>query len=235
MASTDLEAELYAPVGEWAKSHFRCFDVFINRGIAFGRVDVLGVRDAGGDLSGEVETLSIEVKRGATQFAATVGQALGYRIMTNLVYLADVRPQGFSFEEVEVARHLGVGLIEIRQSPFSCAEVLSSPVYQPIERLRLSLLEGVGLGRCRFCGDFFRLNTVDKPRGWSNMRRAQSSERYSQSIGSAISEEKGLVFWSHVTGRRKTPLHTRRPDDGSTWDRRFICPECVTLLYPGYE
>jgi len=224
MGSSQLEVELYEPVGEWAKPHFRCFDVFINRGIAFGRVDVLGVRDAGGDLSGEVETISVEVKCGSTQFAATVGQALGYRIMTNLVYLADVRPKGFSFEEVEVARHLGVGLIQIQEAPFRCIEVLSSPHYRPIERLRLSLLESVGLGRCRFCGGFFLISGEDDTGKWSNLRRATNPDRYERDIDAAAREGKGLMFWNGATGGRKTSHSTRRIDDGSPWDRRFVCP-----------
>lgn len=43
---------LYSTVERWMKRHFRCFDSGINTGLKFSRVDVVGVRDVGGDLSG---------------------------------------------------------------------------------------------------------------------------------------------------------------------------------------
>ena len=62
----ELESALYPYVEKWMKKHFLCFKTGINVGLAYSRVDVLGVRDVGGDLSGEVESIAIEVKRGRT-------------------------------------------------------------------------------------------------------------------------------------------------------------------------
>lgn len=106
------EAELYERVEKWMKGHFRCFATATNTGLAYSRPDVTGVRDIGGDLSGEVESIIIEVKRGDSQpFATASGQALGYRVYANRVYLAEARARPFDENEIQIASHLGIGLI----------------------------------------------------------------------------------------------------------------------------
>src|SRR3990172_3808907 len=55
------EKKLYPIVERWFRRHFRCFRTGINKGLAHGRIDVVGVRDTGGDLSGEIETIAVEV------------------------------------------------------------------------------------------------------------------------------------------------------------------------------
>ena len=101
-------------------------------------------------MSGEVETISIEVKRGTEAFATATGQALGYKVYANRVYLADLRDEGFTHEQIEIASHLGVGLIRIVGS--RCYEELSSPYYKPSTRMNGLLLERLGLGHCQLCG-----------------------------------------------------------------------------------
>ena len=94
------------------KGHFRCFATATNTGLAYSRPDVTGVRDIGGDLSGEVESIIIEVKRGGSQsFATASGQALGYRVYANRVYLAEARAKTFNADEIQIASHRGIGLI----------------------------------------------------------------------------------------------------------------------------
>jgi hypothetical protein len=48
-------------------------------------VYVIGVRDFGGELCGEVQTIAIEVKKKGSPFATTTGQTLGYNIYANRV------------------------------------------------------------------------------------------------------------------------------------------------------
>jgi hypothetical protein len=62
MSKIPSEKDLYPLVEKWMKRHFLCFKTAINTGLKYSRVDVLGIRDVGGDLSGEVETIVIEVK-----------------------------------------------------------------------------------------------------------------------------------------------------------------------------
>jgi hypothetical protein len=57
------ESKLYPIVERWLRKHHHCFKTATNKGIKYSRIDVIGVRDVGGDLSGEIETISVEVKR----------------------------------------------------------------------------------------------------------------------------------------------------------------------------
>ena len=152
------EAKLYPIVEKWMKKHFLCFRTAINTGLKHGRIDVVGVRDVGGDLSGEIETISIEVKRGTEAFATSSGQALGYKIYANRVYLADVRSESFSHEEISIASNLGIGLIQIKNG--KCSEIISSPFYNPMTSLHLSVIEKLALGKCQLCNTFFELGDV---------------------------------------------------------------------------
>lgn len=79
----DPEKKLYPVVIRWMRRHFGCFVTAVNRGLRHGRIDIIGLRDVGGDLSGEVETIAIEVKRGAFPFANGCGQTLGYKTYAN--------------------------------------------------------------------------------------------------------------------------------------------------------
>src|SRR5437870_13771626 len=87
MQKKPLEKTLYTLVARWMRRHFLCFRPAINKGLRYRRIDVLGIRDMGGDLSGEVETIAVEVKRGSTPFSNACGQTLGYRVYANRVYL----------------------------------------------------------------------------------------------------------------------------------------------------
>ncbi len=134
-----LEKTLYALVGRWLKRHFKCFKVAIDKGLRHGRIDVVGIRDIGGDLSGEVETIAVEVKRGTTPFANACGQAFGYSVYANRVYLADLREKEYSQDEIFIASNLGIGLIQIKGK--TCIEILSSPFHRPLTGMHSRLLE----------------------------------------------------------------------------------------------
>jgi len=210
------ESELYPRVEKWMKRHFRCFATATNTGLAYSRPDVTGVRDIGGDLSGEIESIIIEVKRGASQpFATASGQALGYRVYANLVYLAEAREKSFTPEELQIASHLGIGLIWIKGR--GCSEVLSSPSYTPITRLNRLLLEKLALGHCQLCGSVFQIG--ERPKRFSKLTR--------EKIDKAIEQERGVMFWNLEVAERKRRLGIRDSKDGWSYERRFLCPGCV--------
>lgn len=200
--------------------HFRCFKTVKDKGLKYGRIDVLGVRDVGGDLSGEVETIAIEVKKGNTPFAKASGQTLGYRVYANRVYLADVRQESFSTDEIHIASNLGIGLIEIRGR--TCREILSSPHHIPISKLNLSLLASIAIGKCQICDSFFQTGNAEQNR-WSNLTRVDMKK--------AILKERGLVFWNYEAAKRKNKFHPIRKKTGVAFERRFICPECVEVVF----
>jgi hypothetical protein len=202
------------------RRHFGCFQTAINKGLRHSRIDIIGVRDVGGDLSGEIETIAVEVKRGSFPFANGCGQTLGYNVYANRVYLADVRPSSFTRDERQIASHLGIGLIQIRRT--RCHEILSSPFYRPIEKLNLALLESLRLGRCQLCGSVFRIGSAEGIYRFSSLTR--------ENLRLAIEREKGMVFWNREVADRKRRLGIRVPKDGLTYERRFLCPDCVQFV-----
>jgi len=212
-----LEKTLYPLVERWLRRHFGCFRTAVNKGLRHGRIDIIGVRDIGGDLSGEVETIATEVKRGAFPFANGCGQTLGYKTYANRVYLADKREKPFSRDELHIASHLGIGLIQIRGG--KCIEVVSSPFYQPIIKLNLGLLESLCLGRCQLCGSFFEIGDAKTDKRYSRLAREKLSK--------AVSNEKGLIFWNREVADRKNKVGIRSVEDGTTYERRYICPDCI--------
>ncbi len=83
---TPPEKRVYTTVQKWMKQHFVCFKTGINTGLRISRIDVVGVRDIGGDLSGEIQTIAVEVKKEGSPFATTSGQTLAYNVYANRVY-----------------------------------------------------------------------------------------------------------------------------------------------------
>lgn len=204
------------------KRHFLCFKTAINTGLIHSRIDVLGVRDIGGHLSGDVETISIEVKRNSEPFATASGQALGYKIYTNRVYLADIRDGSFTNEEIRIASHLGIGLIQIKKG--KCIEILSSPFYVPMISHKLALLEKLALVKCQICDSFFATGTNmmrDVP--WNNLTKS--------SIDEAVAKGKGFVFWIHEIYSRKSKVGLTHINPHYMKERRYICPECVQNFF----
>lgn len=221
-----MEKALYSTVKRWLVRHFSCFASGINTGLKYSRVDVLGVRDVGGDLSGEVESIVVEVKRGTEPFATASGQALGYRVYANRVYLADWRDKPFSIDEIHIASHLGIGLLQIHpKGPKKCSEVLSSPYYRPITKLNLALMEKMALGCCQICSSTFEIGKPDNP--WANLAR--------ENLKRAFEKQKGVMFWNRELADRKNRVGIKRTQDGSTHERRFICPDCVENLLSKFK
>ena len=214
------ESDEYPTVEKWIKRHFLCFKTGVDTGSGYGRIDVVGVRDIGGDLTGDVETMAVEVKKPGSPFATTSGQTLGYRIYANRVYLAESRKKPFTPEEIDIASHLGIGLIQIRQG--KCSEIRSSPFYSPMVRLNLLLLDQLGLGRCQLCGCFFE--TGGRKRNYREVTAGDNN------VQRAIEKGKGLIFWNYDTRAETKHKLGVKLTPGTTYERRFICPECVQNL-----
>lgn len=220
MSNQPKERELYPLVERWMRKHFQCFKTVADKGLKYGRIDVLGVRDVGGDLSGEIETIVIEVKKGITPFAKASGQTLGYRVFANRVYLADLRQSSFTTDEIHIASNLGIGLIQIKGK--ACREILSSPYYQPITKLHLMLLESVAIGKCQLCNSFFETGDSKNNR-FSNLTK--------ENLKQAVLKEKGMMFWNYEAAYRKNRFHEGRAKKETAYERRFVCPECVAVLF----
>lgn len=220
----DKESDLYPIVKKWLEKNHRCFKSKEDTGLKYSRIDVVGVKDVGGDLSGEVETIAVEVKKGTEPFAKASGQALAYKVYANRIYLADQRDEAFTPDEIHIASHLGVGLIHIHNK--ECEEVLSSPYYKPIEKLNLMLLENLALGKCQLCGCFFGIGDIERNKFTKLVR---------ENFEKAMKDEKGLMFWNREVAERKNKLRIRETKDGSTYERRFICPDCIYYFFSQFK
>ncbi len=214
------ERDLYPDVEKWLSEKHHCFKTDINKGLKYSIIDVIGVTDVGGDLSGEIETIVVEVKRGTEPFAKASGQALANKVYANRIYLADLRNSQFSSDEIYIANHLGIGLIQI--IGHDCKEVLSSPYYKPIKKLNLKLLENLALGKCQLCGCFFAIGDIEGNK-FTNLAR--------ENFKKAVNDEKGLMFWNRELAERKNKHGIRETKDGSTYERRFICPDCISYFF----
>jgi hypothetical protein len=208
------EKDFYPIVAKWLKNSKHCFQTEINSGLSYGRIDVYGVRDIGGDHSGEIESISVEVKRGSEAFGTASGQALGYKVYAHRVYLADVRDSMFSDDEISIANHLGIGLIQIKGT--KCTEILTSPVYKPLTRLHLRLLENLGLGICQLCGCCFESGS-----------KSQHFSKVANNMNNAIEQKKGLLFWNVPVGERKKKLTHPDNTQDLSFERRVLCQDCV--------
>lgn len=215
----ELEKVYYPIVSNWLLKKYQCFKVAINTGLKHSRADIIGIRDIGGDLTGEIETIIVEVKRGLEAFATASGQAFGYTVYANRVYLADYKPEGFSQDEIQIASHLGVGLIAIGKMN-RCTEVLSSPYYRALTKLNIHLLEKMSLGKCQLCESFIEIG--DEKSRYNFVTR--------ENINRAIELEKGMMFWNRELSGRKNKHGVRIVKENTTYERRFICSECISLL-----
>jgi hypothetical protein len=213
------ESSLYPIVAKWLEENQLCFKISQNKGLYYTRFDVVGVKDVGGDLSGEIETIAIEVKKGSEPFTRASGQALAYKIYANRVYLADIRDDQFHPEEIQIASHLGIGLIQIQSK--KCREILSSLYYVPVEKFNLWLLENLYLGKCQFCGSYFEIG--DEKNKYRNVTR--------ENIEKALKEEKGIRFWNRILDERKRKVGISTAKDGKTYERRFVCPDCIANFF----
>ena len=220
MAKQLLEKEYYPIVAKWLSKQYQCFKTDINTGLTNSRADVVGIRDTGGDLSGEIELIIIEVKRDHEPFATASGQAFGYTIYSNRVYLADKRNDGFTSDEIMIANHLGIGLIQIDKNN-KCHEVLTSPYYKPLTKFSVMLLHKLGLAKCQFCDTYFATGDNDN----------KSSKVSRENIKKAIVDEKGLIFWHREIDIRKNKFKSEKRNKDLTYERRYLCPECTQLLF----
>ncbi len=215
------EKDFYPRVAQWASKSLGCFHTAIDAGLRRGRIDVVGLRDVGGNLSGRSEVVSIEVKHGRQPFVTSIGQASGYSIYADRCYLAEARPRAFDDDEIAIATKLGVGLLHITGTTrLRVTEVLSAPPREPLEGLRLELLDKLGFGTCAVCSSLFERG--DK-KSWSRNVVRQSGRGLH--LPRALDEDKGIVYWLNEQAGRADA-------DGDTiYNRRYICPDCLFALF----
>lgn len=224
MTQNLLEKDYYPIVEKWLAKQYNCFQTNINSGLLNSRAEVVGIRDTGGDLSGEIETIIVEVKRDQEPFSTASGQTFGYTIYANRVYLADNRHNGFTKDEIMIANHLGIGLIQINKNN-KCSEVLTSPYYKPITKFNFLLLRNLRLAKCQFCDTYFKIGDEQN----------RSSKVTRNNVKKALLEERGIKFWLNELDERKEKFKSGRRSKDYTYETRYLCAECTYLLFSGRE
>jgi hypothetical protein len=211
------ESAFYPCVEEFLTSEaFGCFKTAQRVGTSFvGIVDVVGARDVGGDVRGEMEIIAVEVKKSPSNYGKILGQALGYSLLAHKCYLAVPfsNDKAFSLEQKELATRLGVGLLEIRKTygVLRCTEALTSANHVPHgHQMETLLRRGLGLIRCGFCG--FYVDTGNITQSWQE----------------ALKKEKVYLSWRKP--ERSLLFSRRRKGD---WRRLYICNDCVKELWEG--
>ena len=212
------EKSLYPYVEKFLKSErFGCFMTVQKAGTSFvGIADVLGVRDVGGDMRGDIEVIAVEVKRSCSNFGKILGQAVGYSLFAHKCYPAVPFKNnlGFSIEQKELATRLGVGLLEIRKyhGAWRCFEILTSANHNPHgHQLETLLRRGFKLARCALCGVFTDISNR------------------SESWDEALEKNKPYLIWRKPD--RKLLFSRRKKGD---WRRLYICSDCVKELWEGF-
>jgi hypothetical protein len=211
------ESSFYPCVEEFLKSEaFGCFKTAQRAGTSFvGIADIVGARDVGGDVKGDIEIIAVEVKGSPSNFGKILGQALGYSLFAHKCYLAVTfsNDKVFSLEQKELATRLGVGLLEIRKmyGVLRCSEALTSVIHIPQgHQMETLLRRGLGLVRCGFCGFF--VDTINVTQSWKE----------------ALRREKVYLTWRKPD--RSLLFSRRRKGD---WRRLYICNDCVRELWEG--
>jgi len=211
------EGSLYPSVQVFLRRGLRCFRATPRVGTVFvGIADVVGVRDVGGDVRGDVEVIAVEVKTTTSNFGKIMGQALGYSFFAYKCYLATLlgKSESYSEEQKELATRLGVGLLEIRRNAtgrWKCREALTSGNHDPQgHQFETLLRRGFNLTRCSFCGFF------------------TDSSNVTESWYSALQNKKTYLLW--IKADRDLLFSRRKTTD---WRRVYVCRDCVRELWQG--
>ena len=87
-------------------------------------------------------------------------------------------------------------------------------------KLNAQLLEKMRLGKCQLCESYIEIG--DEKSRYTHVVR--------EKLNKAIEDEKGVIFWNREIGERKGKHGVRSGKEGATYERRFLCSECVSLL-----
>jgi hypothetical protein len=151
------ESELYEPSQKFIKRRYNCFFVATHVGKdSYGYADVFGIRYKNQEKSA-IETIGVEVKSWKQEVCRSFGQAKGYSVFCHRIYYAVPKTianiETFSEEDKEIAKYLGIGLIEMRNrgSGYFCREVLEAPENLPLSQCLDTVLKTKKVNMPQFC------------------------------------------------------------------------------------
>ncbi len=151
------EQELYEPIQKFIEKRYNCFFAETRVGKeSYGFVDVFGIRYKNQEKSA-IETIGVEVKSEKKVVCRSFGQAKGYSLFCHRIYHAAPKTidnmETFSEEDKEIAKYLGIGLIEMknRGSSYFCREVLEAPENLPLTKCLDTVLKTKKVNMPQFC------------------------------------------------------------------------------------
>ena len=150
--SRQLETRIYAVIENWLRD--KGYFVKQMRGMrGVGQADVIGMRAVGTKYYVEPEVVSVEVKKSKRGLGRKVTQALRYSLFSHLSYAAVPFRGARSFSELDkdIARKLGVGLLEVHERD-DVREVLSPSYHTPARANILKILRRLGYIQCVLSG-----------------------------------------------------------------------------------
>ena len=218
--TTGPEAVFYPAIEKWCRDKLKCWHADQDKGPSkLGRIDLVGVRDlGGGELSSRSEVIAVEVKTSRAPFMTSAGQAHGYSVMADRCYLAQ-EAAAFTDDHTVIASRLGIGLLSIRTNG-KVEEVLSAPVGEPVQALKLALLFAIDCAACTLCDTVFRLNGGKYRRGDEVMAATPK-----HGPAEAAAAGKGLVWWLE----KHADLRDTSGRRDYHW-RRYLCADCTRAL-----
>ena len=149
------EKDFYEPIQKFIKKKYNCF--FVKQRVGkqvYGYADVLGISRKNKEQSA-IEVIGVEIKSWKKEVCRGFGQAKGYSVFCHRIYYAAPKMidnmETFSEEDKEIAKYLGIGLIEIRirNAGYVCYEVLEAPANIPLTNCLDTVLKTVGMHQ--FC------------------------------------------------------------------------------------
>lgn len=204
------EADLYPSVKQFMKKKPNCIEVFVEAGKqGIGSVDVFGVYYVNNEKT-EIETIGVEIKIDKIPISANFGQAKGYTLFCDKVFFAaldkvDERDRKFNDDDVEIAKHLGIGLIQIEQAGagYTCKELLDAPKCESMKKYYDYTLRSKKFFTCKSCKKIQHSQTTMV----STMPSEWTLKEINKGKGLLIRKEGNEEFYCN--GCSKSKLHGR--------------------------
>lgn len=150
-----IESKYYPIIKKWLEE--RGYVVAIRKGIeGAGQADIVGFTLIGNKFYMEPEVVSVEVKASGKSIGRKATQAKRYTLFSNYSYAAvslKTEDCGFTNEQIELARQLGIGLIEIRND---IKVILSPRRHLPPMANLLKIISRLGYVQCAICKSFVK-------------------------------------------------------------------------------
>lgn len=164
MPNGSAEHQLYPYVATFLQDNFGCTSTVQNRGTQDVRFDVLGLRRRGNHFAPCTELLAVEVKAGGTRFVNYLGQAIGYSLYANEIYLAWKKPRGekITQEEIDISSRFGVGMLHI-SSDNDISKISSSRKFTPERHFFMQVLQAekcLNHFECILCNEVYPRENV---------------------------------------------------------------------------